>query len=59
MNDDGILYAITIEDLQYEAMENLGRKLNEEEIEIARKAFSWGLGETNHIIYNTIFTEMI
>jgi hypothetical protein len=57
--EDNIIYQITVDDLQNEAMENLGRKLTEDEIEIAKKAFSWGLGETNHIIYNTIFTEMI
>ncbi|GHT68419.1 hypothetical protein AGMMS50239_33460 [Bacteroidia bacterium] len=57
--EDNIIYQISIDDLQYEAMEALGRELTEEEIDIAKDAFEWGLGETNHIIYNTIFTEMI
>jgi hypothetical protein len=59
MMEDKIIYKITVEDLQSEAMENIGRKLTDEEIDVAKDAFEWGLGETNHIIYNTIFTEMI
>jgi hypothetical protein len=57
--EDNIIYKITVEELQDEAMEYLGRELNDDEIAIAKKAFYWGLGTTNHIIYNTIFTEMI
>jgi hypothetical protein len=57
--EDNIIYQITVEDLQNEAIESIGRELTKDEIEIAKKAFSWGLGETNSIIYNTIFKEMI
>ncbi|GHU75469.1 hypothetical protein FACS189413_19930 [Bacteroidia bacterium] len=57
--EDNIIYKITVEDLQREAIESIGRELNDEEIDIAKDAFEWGLDETNHIICNTIFTEMI
>ncbi|MGI8951696.1 MAG: hypothetical protein ACR2FN_08945 [Chitinophagaceae bacterium] len=57
-NED-LLYKITVEDLQFEAMEKMGRELTDEEIFIARKGFEWGIGESIGIVYNTIFTEMI
>jgi len=56
---DNIIFSITIEDLQDEAMERIGRKLTEEEIEIAKDGFEQGLGLPVDITYNTIFTEMI
>jgi hypothetical protein len=57
---DNIIFAITLEDLQNEAMERVGRKLTDEEIDIAKNGLEWGLQTCNlDIIYNTIFTEMI
>lgn len=54
-----IVFAITKEDLQYEAIEKIGRELTDEEILIAKKALEWGIGEGLGIVYSTIFTEMI
>jgi hypothetical protein len=55
-----IIFAITVEDLQYEAKEKIGRKLTDEEIEIAKKGLEYGIGDIAlDITYNTIFTEMI
>lgn len=54
-----IFFAITREDLQYEAKEKIGRELTDEEILIAKKALEWGIGESIGIVYNTIFSEMI
>jgi hypothetical protein len=56
---DNIIFSITIEDLQDKAMEKIGRKLTEEEIEIAKDGFEWGMDLAVDITYNTIFTEMI
>jgi len=56
---DNIIFSITIEDLQDKAMEKIGRKLTEEEIEIAKDAFEWRMDLAVDITYNTIFTEMI
>ena len=57
--NEKILFAITVEDVQHEAMEILGRKLNDEELSTAGKYLSYGIGESIGIIYNTIFKEMI
>ena len=54
-----IVFAITREDLQYEAKEKIGRELTDEEILIAKKGLEWGIGESIGIVYNTIFSEMI
>jgi len=59
MNND-IIFQITIEDLQNEAMERIGRELTEEEVAIARKCVAQGIGGLAlDVTYNTIFTEMI
>jgi hypothetical protein len=49
MKDDKIIYKITVDDLQNEAIQRIGRQLTDDEIEIAKETFEWGLGETNHI----------
>ena len=59
MINDDIVFSITVEDLQNEAMERLDRKLSDEEIEIAKDGLEWGLLTGIDTIYNTIFTEMI
>ncbi len=56
---NNIIFAITKEDLQYEAIEKIGRELTDEEILTAKKAIEWGIGESIGIVYNTIFSEMI
>ena len=57
--NSNIIFQITEEDLQYEAMEKIGRKLSNDEIEIAKKGLEWGLLTTIDVVYNTIFKEMI
>jgi len=58
--NDGIIFQITVEDLQNEAMERIGRKLTDDEMDIAREGVEWGLGDVALIeTYNTIFNEMI
>ncbi|MCL2154264.1 MAG: hypothetical protein FWH53_01230 [Leptospirales bacterium] len=58
MKDD-IIFAITIKDLQSEAIERIGRQLTEEEIKIAKDGLEWGLLTGIDVVYNTILTEMI
>lgn len=53
------VFSITIEDLQAEALEKIGRELNDEEIEVAKKGLMWGLMTDIDTVYNTIFNEMI
>jgi len=54
-----IIFAITKDDLQYEAKEKIGRELTEEEVLDAKKALGYGIGESIGIIYQTILTEII
>lgn len=54
-----IVFAITKEDLQYEAKEKLGRELTEDEIYIAKKGLEMGLLTDIDTVYRTILTEMI
>jgi hypothetical protein len=54
-----IVFAITKEDLQYEAKEKLGRELTEDEIYIAKKGLEMGLLFDIDTVYRTIFTEML
>ena len=60
MTENGIVFQITKEDVQNEAIERIGRKLTENEIDIAKIGIEWGLGDiTLMITYDTIFNEMI
>ena len=54
-----LVFSITVEDLQIEAQEKIGRALNDEEILIARKGLESGILTSIDIIYNTIFFEML
>ena len=59
LQSNEIIFAITKEDLQYEAKEKIGRKLTDEEILDVKKKLEYGIGESIGIIYQTIFTETI
>ena len=54
-----IVFAITKEDLQFEAKERIGRILTDEEIHIAKKGLERGLLTDIETVYQTIFKEMI
>ncbi len=54
-----IVFAITIEDLQNEANEKIGRELTDDEINVAQKGLEFGLLTDIDTVYNTIFGEMI
>ena len=58
-NSDRILFCITEEELQSEAKQILGRRLNEEEIIIAQKGLDYGIMTSIDVVYRTIFKEMI
>lgn len=53
------VFAISMEDLQFEAKEKLGRELTEEEVLVAKKGLENGLLTSIDIVYSTIFSEMI
>lgn len=58
-NPDRILFCITEEELQFEAKQILGRRLNEEEIIIAQKGLDYGIMASIDVVYRTILKEMI
>ena|GEM_PF-604620 len=58
-NPDRILFCITEEELQFEAKQILGRRLNEEEIIIAQKGLDYGIMTSIDVVYRTILKEMI
>ena len=58
-NSDRILFCITEEELQFEAKQILGRRLNEEEIIIAQKGLDYGIMTSIDTVYRTILKEMI
>ncbi|MEK6828007.1 MAG: hypothetical protein AABX78_01535 [Nanoarchaeota archaeon] len=59
LQSNEIVFAITKEDLQYEAKERIGRELSEDEILDVKKRLEYGIGESIGIIYQTILTEII
>ncbi|MFH0924761.1 MAG: hypothetical protein V1872_03875 [bacterium] len=58
-NNKQLVFAITLEDLQGEALEKIRRTLTDEEIFIAKKGLEFGLLTDIDTVYKTIFTEMI
>ncbi len=54
-----VLFYITKETIQYEAMRKIGRYLTEEELDIAKDGLEWGLMTDIDTVYNTILFEMI
>ncbi len=56
---DDLLFYISKETLQYEALQKIGRYLTEEELEISKKGLEWGLMTDIDTVYNTILFEMI
>ncbi len=59
MDSKEIIFSITLEDIQIEANEKIGRALTEDELLIAKKGLESGLLTGIDTVYNTIFTEMI
>lgn len=55
--ENEILFTITKEDLQKEAIHYLGRKMNEEEYVRAKKLLEFGIGENLRHAYWGIFFE--
>ncbi len=59
INKEDVLFFITKEKMQYEAMQKIGRHLTEEELDIAKDGLDWGLMTGIDIVYDTILFEMI
>ena len=59
IDKEDILFYISKESLQYEAMQKIGRYLTDEELNIAKKGLEWGLMTDIDTVYNAIMFEMI
>ncbi len=59
INKEELMFYITKETMQYEAMQKIGRHLTEEELDIAKDGLDWGLMTGIDIVYTTILFEMI
>lgn len=59
IDKEDILFYISKETLQYEALQKIGRYLTDEELDIAKKGLEWGLMFDIETVYNTILFEMI
>lgn len=57
--DSDIIFKITKEDIQREAIHYLGRELNEEEFLSIKKLLEFGIGENIRYTYWGIFCEWI
>ena len=58
MEEEEILFVITVADVQRWAEEKLGRRLTYEELQIAKDKLEWGLSEDIDVVYSAIFEEM-
>ena len=58
MEEEEILFDITVADVQHWAEEKLGRRLTYEELQIAKDKLEWGLSEDIDMVYSAIFEEM-
>lgn len=54
-----ILLTITKEDLQEEANHYLGRNMNDEEYQKAKKLFEYGIGENMSLVLQEVFYELL
>ncbi len=54
-----LVFSITLEELQSEALRNIGRTLTDKEVYIAKKGLESGLMTDIDTVYKTIFFEMI
>jgi hypothetical protein len=57
MEKDNLVYSITEKDIQYEAIEQIGRELNEEEMLLFTKRLHYGIGENMFLIWPAVFEE--
>lgn len=54
-----VIYPITINDLQNDAIKRIGRKLNDDELHIAKKCMEWGLSTIMDITLKSAIEEAV
>ncbi|MBQ7389292.1 MAG: hypothetical protein IJW01_07980 [Paludibacteraceae bacterium] len=58
MKNNDIIYSICVEDIQNEALNEVGEKLNKDELSLAIKLLQYSLGENMIILYKNLFKEV-
>lgn len=58
-NGDKIIFSVSEDDLQQEAIRLVGRKLNEDELYIAVKGIDWGLSFDIETVFRAAIDEAI
>lgn len=56
---DRVIYLITEEDVQADAISQVGRRLNDDELRTAKKCIESGLGFGLNVVVNTAIEEAI
>ncbi len=54
-----VIYPITVEDLQDDAVRRIGRKLNDDELHTAKKCVEWGLSSIVDITLKSAIEEAV
>jgi len=54
-----VIYPITIEDLQNDAVRRIGRKLDDDELHTAKKCVEWGLSSIVDITLKSAIEEAV
>jgi len=54
-----VIYPITVGDLQNDAVRRIGRKLNDDELHIAKKGVEWGLSSVMDITLKSAIEEAV
>ncbi|MCF8242044.1 MAG: hypothetical protein K9J16_11710 [Melioribacteraceae bacterium] len=58
MGKENLVFYITKEDIQYEAMRRIGREISEKEFHLVKKGLEGGLLTGIDIVYGAIFEEI-
>ncbi len=58
INKEDLLFYVTKEDVQFEALEKIGRELNEDELDTIKDSLEWGLDYAGEISIHTVLNEL-
>ncbi len=59
LNGDKIIFSVTEDDLQQEAVRLVGKRLNEDELYVAAKGIDWSLSFDIETVFRTAINEAV